>query len=267
MNPQKLTDRQKREQAYYDEYSQFKQVTEITFDPVAGLERRPWNTYWQIYEFALTNFKGPGQRLLDFGCGSGMPATRYAHIGYEVHGFDVSQKNIENAQQLAQKYGLAERTHYSIQTAERLEYPDNFFDLVVGMDILHHVEIERAVQECRRVLRPGGRAIFREHIKVPMLDRIRNTRLLRRLVPKEKSLDRHITEDERKLTEEDVEIIRGVFPGLQTHRFTVFSRVDPFVPQAFRSGPSRLEMLDYFLVNAVPGLGRLGGTVILVMEK
>jgi SAM-dependent methyltransferase len=43
-----------------------------------------------------------------------------------------------------------------------MSFPDDSFDLVFGSGIIHHLDIDRALGEIARVLRPGGRAVFVE---------------------------------------------------------------------------------------------------------
>jgi len=44
--------------------------------------------------------------------------------------------------------------------AENCFFKDNSFDIVVGQDILYHLDISQACEEITRVLKPNGRAIF-----------------------------------------------------------------------------------------------------------
>ncbi|HVN43770.1 MAG TPA: hypothetical protein VMT66_00860, partial [Steroidobacteraceae bacterium] len=125
-----------------------------------------------------------------------------------------------------------------------------------------HVEIPRAIAECRRVLRPGGVAFFIEPLMNPLFDTVRNTRLVQRFWPNEASMERHITHDERKLTEEDLKSIRRMFPRHKIERFRILSRLGVLFP----AGTSRLEKLDYSL-RRVPSYGRLAGTIVLSLEK
>ena len=98
--------------------------------------------------------------MLDFGCGNGVASLRFAKIGYDVYGFDISPNNIRIAKNLAQRYGLDDRIHFSVQRAEELSYPPDFFDIIVGFDILHHLEIEQVANECSRILKKDGIALF-----------------------------------------------------------------------------------------------------------
>jgi SAM-dependent methyltransferase len=264
-----LTERQIRERRYYDEFVRRTSPDIASLDAIRGTERRPWNPYWYVAELLRSSYRDPSQQLLDFGCGPGSYSVQCAHIGYEVWGFDISEGNIDMARQLADKYGMAGRTHFAVGAAERLDYPDSFFDVIVGIDILHHVDIEPAIRECLRVLKPSGMAIFKEPVEAPVFDRLRNTRLGRALRPKEASFERHITEDERKLTAGDVAMIHRM-GRVEERRFRLLSRLDALASGRgghlflTKTGASRLEMLDQYVCAACPALGVFGGNVVLV---
>lgn len=262
-----LTDRQARERAFYDEYARRTAPHRLSFKPVLGAERRPWNSYWFVAGLVRDARTTAPQRLLDFGCGPGFYSVMFAKLGYDVFGFDISPTNVETAQKLSEKYSLAQSTHFTIGVAEHLEYADEFFDLVVGIDILHHVDIPKAVREILRVLKPGGRAIFKEPVEAPVFDRLRNTRVGRWLVPKEVSFDRHVTADERKLARTDLEVIQSAAPSCRIHRFRVLSRLDALAHRFDGQESSALEMADARLLRYVPIIGRMAGEAVVVMGK
>ena len=256
-----VTDRQKREKEFYEQFSQDKSLLDVSFAPIEGTERRPWDPYWYVIQRVKDEFR-PGARLLDFGCGWGENSVIFAKTGYQVEGFDISEGNLRAARALAERYGVADRMNFSIRTAERTTYPDESFDVVVGIDILHHVEVEAAVRECRRALKPGGIAIFREPVENRIFDTLRNLSVVRKLVPNTPSLERHITEDERKLNAKDIEAIRRVFGGLEkVESFRVLSRLERLI-----RFPLNLEKLDY-MCRAIPGFSRFRGTVVIVARK
>ena len=261
------TNRQRREAQFYQQYASIQEVEEIDFAPVMGLERRPWNPYWYVYEYVRQNFVNGSQKLLDFGCGIGIAALRFAYLGYQVEGFDISSANIQIAQKLASRHNLSQRATFRSMAAEKLDYPDDFFDVVVGIDILHHVEIEAAIQEARRVLKPGGIAIFKEHMEVPVVDPIRNTALVRKIAPNNPSLDHHITADERKLCRADLDVIQRCFDRVETQRFTLVSRLDRLLPKSTDALRGRLEKLDRRLMRLCKPLAELGGTAVLICSK
>jgi 2-polyprenyl-3-methyl-5-hydroxy-6-metoxy-1,4-benzoquinol methylase len=256
-----LTPRQQRERDYYNQYSQQRQDARVNLGPITGQEQRPWNPYWHLFALVKDRYR-PGARLLDFGCGWGDNTAIFAHIGYQVEGFDISQGNLDAARRLAEKEGLTKQTNFTLQSAESLDYPDGHFDVVAGLDILHHVEIVSAMAECRRVLRPGGVAFFVEPLRSPLFDSIRNTRLIRHFWPNELSFEHHVTSDERKLNEKDLKSISAVFPRYKMQRFRVLSRLAVL----FHSVGTSLEKLDY-RCRFLPFYGSLAGTIVLTLEK
>jgi 2-polyprenyl-3-methyl-5-hydroxy-6-metoxy-1,4-benzoquinol methylase len=266
MTDTSLTERQKRELEFYEEYSKRNPCQQVNFAPVVGGESRPWNSYWHIFEVLKESFKADGERLLDFGCGWGEHSLVFAKIGYEVFGFDLSQNNIANARSLAEKYEMTDRVHFSVSPAEHLDFADEFFDVVVGVDILHHVNIGQAIAECSRILKKGGMAVFHEPVRAPVFDSLRETRLGRWLVSKEASLDRHLTEDERKLSRDDFKIIKSYDLKFSSQRFLLFSRLDRFV-RPNKSGPSFLEKFDLRLMKTLPFMKSFGGVMVMVLRK
>lgn len=267
---EQLTKRQEREREYYNEYAKQYAVDEIRVDfapiigPREGVEYRPWNSYWAIYEKAY-NYMKPGDRLLDFGSGPGENALRFRKLGYEVHGFDISEVNVAIAQKLFRNYG--EVGNFKVANAEKLPYEDETFDLIVGVDILHHVDIPFALTEIKRVLKTGGKALFREPVESPVLDWIRNTSPVLAIAPKETSFEKHITEDERKLNVEDDKILKETFPGLRKNYYDLFSRFDKFYRRGAHSSASFTERFDHFLVKNFPFVRKLCGTVIYEVQK
>lgn len=264
---QDLTARQKREREFYSAYSQDHKDEGVNFDPVRGDERRPWNSYWRLYEVVRNAHQHSSQRLLDFGCGLGNASMCYAQIGYRVSGFDVCEENIVECRRKAERYGFSEQTDFSLQAAEQLDYPDETFDVVAGFDILHHVEVEPALREARRVLKPGGIAVFREFVEVPIFDAVRNSPLGTRLVSNETSIADHRTEDEEKLNREQVRVVHSVFPNADVIRFNLFSRFSRFFPNRHPERPSKVERLDQFVFRALPFSRLFGGDVVMILHK
>lgn len=261
-----LTERQRRERDYYNQFSQAHVHDEIDFAPILGDEARPWNPYWFAYQTVHELRAGAQARLLDIGCGAGVDCVRYARLGFDVHGIDVSPGNIARARSLAARHDSSARVHVQPMVSEQLQFPDETFDVVTGIDILHHVEIGDTVAECLRVLKPGGVAVFKEWIEAPVLDRVRRLRPIQRMVPSAVSLDDHITEDERKLGAADLAAIRALCPGVEVHPFRILSRLDRFWPPKDAQS-SWFERIDRAMVHAFPPLGRLAGAVVIVLRK
>ncbi len=101
-----------------------------------------------------------GRRVLDFGCGHGMAAIVLARRGARVSAFDLSQGYLAEARRRADANGVS--IQFLQADAEHVPLADEFFDRVFGNAILHHLDIECAAREVRRLLKPGGWAVFCE---------------------------------------------------------------------------------------------------------
>jgi len=100
-----------------------------------------------------------GEDVLDIGCGPGfLLADLAAGVGEEgsVLGIDQSEAMISLASRRCQE---AKQARIEIGDAIAIQSDDACFDLVVSTQVLEYVaEIDRALCEIARVLRPGGRA-------------------------------------------------------------------------------------------------------------
>ena len=108
----------------------------------------------------------PEMRVLDFGCG---PGTITVGLGRavepgEVHGIDVEESQIELARAAAAAGGH-ENIHLHVGSVYELPFEDGYFDAAHCHAVLMHVpETQRALQEVKRVLKPGGILGSREMI-------------------------------------------------------------------------------------------------------
>jgi SAM-dependent methyltransferase len=100
-----------------------------------------------------------GRRLLEVGCGIGTDLVRFGRGGAIATGVDLSATAIE----LARRNLAAHRLEAELRIADGAELPfdDGAFEVVYAHGVLQYApEPRRLVEECRRVLAPGGQAIF-----------------------------------------------------------------------------------------------------------
>jgi ubiquinone/menaquinone biosynthesis C-methylase UbiE len=103
----------------------------------------------------------PYGRSLELGCGTGFFTLNLKLAGVldEAHVTDLSPGMVEVAKRNARALGFD--IDGQVADAEALPYPDDSFDLVIGHAVLHHIpDVELALREVLRVLRPGGRFVF-----------------------------------------------------------------------------------------------------------
>jgi 2-polyprenyl-3-methyl-5-hydroxy-6-metoxy-1,4-benzoquinol methylase len=106
----------------------------------------------------LSEHLKPGMSVLELGCGAGYFTRELARSGADIVAIDVSPELLE----IAKLNSSAPNVRYEVQNAYHLSYADAAFDSVVGSSVLHHLEIEQALREIYRVLRPGGTMFFTE---------------------------------------------------------------------------------------------------------
>ena len=103
----------------------------------------------------------PGDQVLEVGCGPGHLANRLtARFGLDVTGLDLDPAMIERARANAATQPGERVATFVVGDAAALPFEDASVDLVVSMLSVHHwADPTAAVDEIRRVLRPGGRAL------------------------------------------------------------------------------------------------------------
>ncbi len=103
----------------------------------------------------------PYGRALELGSGTGFFLLNLMQAGVMADGAvtDLSPRMVEVARRNAAGLGFA--LEGRVADAESIPYDDDSFDLVVGHAVLHHIpDVEQALREVLRVLRPGGRFVF-----------------------------------------------------------------------------------------------------------
>ena len=100
-----------------------------------------------------------GKRVLDIGCGNGYVLSHYARNGAEVHGIDLTETALRLSRRRFELAGLPGA--FQLTDGVTIAYPDDHFDIVCSMGVLHHIEDPRPmVDEIHRTLRPGGTVIL-----------------------------------------------------------------------------------------------------------
>ena len=102
------------------------------------------------------------KRVLDFGCGSGFHTLEVAKFASHVTGIDISPEAIRLAEESAAAAGLAARASFAVMDAEALDFEPGSFDVVCVRGVLHHMDLDAALTQIRKVLTPDGKAIFLE---------------------------------------------------------------------------------------------------------
>jgi SAM-dependent methyltransferase len=110
------------------------------------------------YIIPFADFAGTrGKRVLEIGVGLGADHQRFAESGADLYGIDLTERAVDHTRRRLADFQLVSKL--GVGDAERLGFPDNFFDVVFSWGVLHHTpDTQRAVAEVHRVLKPGGTA-------------------------------------------------------------------------------------------------------------
>lgn len=267
-----LAARQMRERDFHDQWAS--DVDPASLDPVR-LATCPTTPETRHAFRVLGDVRG--RRVLDLGCGYGETSAYLALQGARVDAVDISPRMLEVARRLAARFGVAELIAFHVAPGEQLPFLDESFDAVFGHDVLHHLDLDRAGHEVRRVLVPGGRAVFVEPLgHNPLLN------LFRERSPETR------TPDEVPLRFRDFTPLGRSFRRLR-HRefqlatlalflwFYVGQRADPnrvrywkkIIDEAerWRRPFAVLEAIDRVLLAVCPPLRRLCRMTVIELER
>lgn len=249
-------DRIESERQFHDQQAEQRaryfseRISELAFDDDAYLDHETWIRP-AIAELGELN----GAKVLDYGCGHGMAAVVLARRGAQVTGVDLSPGYVDEAQRRALANGVS--IHFQTANAENLPFDHQSFDAIWGCAILHHLDLERAGQELRRVLRPTGVAVFCEPWGGnPLLN------LVRRHVPypgKER------TADEWPLCASDIHVLRRHFEKIEVRGHQFLGMIRRFLSRP-RRRDDRLDRWDASLLRRFPILEKWCRYVVLTLR-
>jgi ubiquinone/menaquinone biosynthesis C-methylase UbiE len=152
----------------------FQYVTDPTIEPGTPeffAHIRPWmNPYkfpWIMERIDREAILLKGKHLLEIGCGMGYDSLEFLKRGVLVTATDLTL----NAVKMTRDHFAVENVQAEeVRTANALDLPfaDNTFDAVWANGVLHATgDTGRAIQEARRVLKPGGRAMISHFYRKP----------------------------------------------------------------------------------------------------
>ncbi len=102
-----------------------------------------------------------GGRLLEAGTGKGHFALSLARLGYRLVSFDLSAEQLQIARENLESQGLAHLVELKQEDGEKLSFPDNSFEVIFSVNLVHHLKNPWAVlSELIRVLSPEGKLVI-----------------------------------------------------------------------------------------------------------
>jgi ubiquinone/menaquinone biosynthesis C-methylase UbiE len=175
-----------------------------------------------------------GLPVLELGCGAGDLSVQLLRRGARLTAVDLSPGMVELARRRAPE------ARFLVAPAEDTGLPDESFDRVVGKWVLHHLDVEAAAREARRLLRPGGRAVFFEN-----QDRNPLLRAARRRLWGSPSLHWVGTQDEQPLGGDDFAALARTFDSVRLAypSFYFFEALSRAMDHRFHEPLQRLDSL------------------------
>lgn len=198
-----------------------------------------------------------GKRVLELGCGTGWLTVILCKLGATVDGIDISEEQIRIAAQRMSSNDIAEQAAFHAMSANDLDFPDNTFDCVYGLSLLHHVDIRECIPEVKRVLKPGGRAVFTEPVINNQL-----VESIRKLLPI--PIDDDMEVPAPPLHDGDIRYITDNFDAQQVTYYRLLASLDRLVSN--ESVVRVLESIDAVLLRAWP-FHRLARQAVVELVK
>ena len=124
----------------------------------SGEEREAWKSLFQ------DKFDEGIRKILDVGAGTGFLSLILAEMGYDVVGVDLSEEMIRKAKEKAADRGVELKIKFKVGDAEAIPFESGVFDAIVNRAVLWSLpEPKKALDEWKRVLKPGGKLCFFLH--------------------------------------------------------------------------------------------------------
>ena len=200
-----------------------------------------------------------GRAILDFGCGSGENSLLLARRGARVIGVDISTALLSLASRRLALNGVGATATFIVGSAHDLPLPDNSVDGVLGIAILHHLDLKAAAREVRRVLKPGGVAIFQEPVRDSAV-----VRGVRRLIPYRAP---DVSPFERPLTTAELKSFASDFVVEAWRAFLLpFVSVAQVVPALHRYVHPAYRLSDRML-GLAPVMSRFAAVRVIALRK
>lgn len=134
---------------------------------------------WARRVAILTGPIQPHMRVLEIGCGTGYFTKELAKTGGEIVAIDVSPDLLDAARAAVTDGNVS----FENASAHALAYADASFDAVVGSSVLHHLDVDLALPQFFRVLKPGGLFLFTEpNMANPQIALQKNVPFLKRML-------------------------------------------------------------------------------------
>ena len=149
--------------------------------------------------------------VLDYGCGTGNFAEKVKSFNpKKIVAVDISEEAIKKARKNLKIN--SEKIEFRVENCEKLNLNSDSFDVAYGGGILHHLDLNKSLEELKRILRKDGKIIFVEPLATnPIIN------IYRKLTPKARSVDEH------PFTFDDIKLIKSTFKNVEIKYYGFFT--------------------------------------------
>ena len=156
-------------------------------------------------------FETNSKDVLDYGCGSGNFAEKVLNFKpKKITAVDISEEAIKKAKN---NHGYNNnKIEYRVENCENLKLSSSSFDVAYGGGILHHLNLNKSLEELKRILKKDGKIIFVEPLATnPIIN------LYRKFTPNARSIDEH------PFKFSDLRLIKKVFKDVEIKYYGFFT--------------------------------------------
>lgn len=214
------------------------QLPEDTYEKLHG-NKRFYNTVQLSTNYVENwiNHRSKGKIFLDYACGNGLTAIEAAKAGAELAiGLDISNVSIENARKFAKEEGVSDNTYFVQGDCENTGLPKECIDVCICSGMLHHLDLNYAFCELRRILKTGGVIL-----SIEALDYNPLIKIYRNITPQMR------TEWEKThiLSYKDINFAERFFDVKEIKHWHLFSIAGVYIPFALPF----LNIIDSFILK------------------
>ena len=122
------------------------------------IEKERYRLQSHIFDL-LKSIDFKGKNVLEIGTGVGTDARTIISLGGHYHGINVDAGSADMTRTALQTFGVPGEVKQA--SATNIPYPSEYFDVVYSFGVLHHIpEVDKAIKEIHRVLKPGGKLVI-----------------------------------------------------------------------------------------------------------
>jgi ubiquinone/menaquinone biosynthesis C-methylase UbiE len=200
--------------------------------------------------------KSKNKVVLDYGCGIGSITEKIVNSNpSRLFGIDISEVSINKAIENSKRLNL--QINYSVDNCEKTRFKAETFDLVFGTGILHHLSLDKSINEINRILKNKGEMVFLEPLGTnPLIN------LYRKLTPKSRS------DDEHPFVKKDFDLINSLFKHITIRYYGFFTLIfflfykNPQKSMVFKI----ISKLDYYFFK-IKYFKNFAWSVLIVAKK